>query len=87
MHVRVIGSLLVFDHDEAGRVVGFVGDADMGAASLRCVEPVGQFAVQHDLRLAAGRLTISQARQVIGMRMPRPMALENASLAEKRVAR
>ena len=32
-------------------------------------------------------LTISQARQVIGMRMPRPMALEKASLAEKRVAR
>ena len=51
------------------------------------VEPVGQRAVQADPGLPLGALTISQARQVIGMRMPRPMALENASLAEKRVAR
>ena len=37
--------------------------------------------------LPLGSLTISQPRQVIGMRMPRPIALQNASLAEKRVAR
>ena len=30
---------------------------------------------------------ISQLRHVMGMRMPRPMALLNASLAEKRVAK
>ena len=34
-----------------------------------------------------GKLAISQRRQLMGKRMPRPMALENASLAEKRVAR
>ncbi|KAI1697461.1 hypothetical protein Ddc_19680 [Ditylenchus destructor] len=35
--------------------------------------------------LPLGALTTSQDRQVIGMRMPMPTALEKASLAEKRV--
>ena len=34
-----------------------------------------------------GRFSSSMARHVIGQRMPRPMAFENASLAAKRVAR
>ncbi|KAF7964299.1 hypothetical protein AWV80_39610 [Cupriavidus sp. UYMU48A] len=34
-----------------------------------------------------GRFISSIARQVIGQRMPRPIALEKASLAAKRVAR
>ena len=51
------------------------------------VEPVRQRAVQRDLGLPLAALTISHARQVIGIRIPRPTALENASFAEKRVAR
>ena len=59
----------------------------MGAQAARG-KPVGQRAVQRgSTGLPLGALRISQARQVIGMRMPRPMALEKASLAEKRVAR
>ena len=34
-----------------------------------------------------GNLPISHKRQVMGMRMPKPIALLKASLAEKRVAR
>ena len=37
--------------------------------------------------MALGVFKISQLRHVMGMRMPRPMALLNASLAEKRVAK
>ena len=40
-----------------------------------------------DMQVARKRWLEAQARQVIGIRMPRPTALENASFAEKRVAR
>ena len=75
-----------FDDHEGGGVVGFVGDADVRlrprASNQSASSPCSRIS---GLPLRA--LTISQARQVIGMRMPRPIAFENASLAEKRVAR
>ena len=79
--------LVAFDDDEARRVVGFVGDGDVGDAGRAPSNHAASSPCRRISGLPLGALTISQARQVIGMRMPRPMALENASLAEKRVAR
>jgi hypothetical protein len=46
---------LLLDDHEAGRVVGFVGDADVRREALG-LEPALELAVQHDDRLAAGQL-------------------------------
>ena len=74
----------MLDHHKTGGIVGFVGHRDMHAKLAR-IKPAFQRAVQDDLGLA--ELLISQSRQVMGMRIPSPIALLKASLAEKRVAR
>jgi hypothetical protein len=56
----------------------------MWACSLG-LEPLLEFAMQ-TVGWPLGRLMNLAMRQVMGMTMPRPMALLNASLAEKRVA-
>jgi len=77
---------LFFDDAKARCIVALVGHAQVRAQAAG-LEPVFERAVQHDHRLPRGSLATSQWRQVMGMRMPKPMALLKASLAEKRVAR
>jgi hypothetical protein len=60
---------------------------DTCAARLRASHQAASAPCRRMVGLPVGSLRISQARHVIGIRMPRPIALENASLAEKRVAR
>ena len=75
-----------FDNDKGHGRVPLVADAHLRAQAA-VGKPLRQLAVQHKLGLADGAVQQLAGMPAHGARRPRPMALENASLAAKRVAR
>ena len=74
------------EHDERAREVSLVADREMGPVDALPLQPVLAGSEGTRSGLAAADLHDADALHVTGERNPVPMALENASLAAKRLA-